>query len=109
MMKLAILRVKPEEEARLRSWMAELNRRRAEVLETFTNEGMRHEQAYLLRTSDGPVLIYAMEASDHDRAASAYQDSTFPINREHRQIMKQILAGPATVELLYECSAERDG
>lgn len=27
-------------------------------------ESVRHEQAYLLKTADGPVLIYVMEADD---------------------------------------------
>jgi hypothetical protein len=108
MIKLAIRKVRPEEENRLRSWMAELNRRSTEVLATFAHEGVRHEQAYLLRTSDGPILIYAMEAEDHERAASAFQSSTFPIDHEHRRIMKEVLAEEANVELLYECRADGD-
>lgn len=107
MIKLTIRKVKPGEENHLRSWMAELTRRSAEVLDTFSNEGVRHEQAYLLTTSDGPILIYAMEAADHDRAASAFQNSTLPIDREHRRIMNQVLAETANVELLYECGAKR--
>jgi hypothetical protein len=106
MLRLAILRVKPGEESRLRDWMSELNRRSAEVLETFANEGMRHEQAYLLQTPDGPILIYAMEAANHDRVAAAFQSSALPIDHEHRRIMKEVLAGPAKVELLYECKAD---
>jgi Family of unknown function (DUF6176) len=105
MIKLAVLRVKPAEEKQLRDWMAELNHRRSEVLKTFANEGMRHEQAHLLHTSDGPMLIYAMEAADHDQAESAFQNSTLRIDQQHRRIMEQVLAGPAKVELLYECNA----
>jgi hypothetical protein len=108
MIKLAMFRVKPGEENHLRDWMAELNRRNTEVLETFANEGMRHEQAHLLQTSDGPILIYAMEAADHDRVASAFQHSTLPIDHEHRRVMEQVVAGPAEVELLYECKAGGD-
>jgi hypothetical protein len=108
MIKLAIRRVKPDEEDHLRSWMAELTRRSTEVLETFANEGVRHEQAYLLKTSEGPILIYAMEAADHDQAAFAFQHSTLPIDQEHRRVMKQVLAERANVELLYECKAEGD-
>jgi hypothetical protein len=50
-----------------------------------------------------------MEATDHDRVASAVHDLTLPIDDEHRKIMKRVLAGPAKVELLYECKAKGDG
>ena len=106
MIKLVIRKVRPNAENRLRTWMAELDRRKTEVLETFENEGVSHEQAYLLSTADGPVLIYAMESADHARAAAAFRDSTLPIDSEHRRIMKEVLAEPADVELLYECRAD---
>jgi hypothetical protein len=86
--------------------MAELSRRSAEVRETFAQEGVRHEQAYLLKTADGPVLIYAMEAADHARASSVFRNSTLSIDREHKRIMAQVLAESANAELLYECKAE---
>lgn len=47
---------------------------------TFAQEGVRHEQAYLLKTVEGPILVYAMEAADHDRAQAAYQRSSLPID-----------------------------
>lgn len=55
---------------------------------------------------DGPFLIYAMEAEDHDVAAKAFQSSTLPIHQEHKAVMKRVLAGKARVELLYECTSE---
>jgi hypothetical protein len=103
MIRLSVQRVKAEEEPTLRKWMAELNRRKNEVVETFVAEGTRHEQAYLLKTSDGPILIYAMEAPNHEAAAAAFKSSTAPVDIEHKQLMKQVLAGKADVELLYEC------
>ena len=86
--------------------MAQLSSRRNEVLATFKHEGVRHEQAYLVKTADGPVLIYAMEAADHERAAEAYARSTLPIDLEHKRIMKQVLDEAVPCELLYECHAE---
>src|SRR6266480_8018112 len=105
MIKLAIRKVRHRQEDPLRKWMAELNRRSAEVRETFAQEGVRHEQAYLLKTADGPVLIYAMEAPDHARASSMLRNSTLSIDQEHKHIMAQVLAEPANAELLYECKA----
>ena len=49
MIKLAIRKVKPGEEHHLKAWMAQLNSRRAEVRATFQQEGVRHEQAFLLK------------------------------------------------------------
>jgi hypothetical protein len=103
MIKLAIRRVKPEEENTLRQWLEELSRRQGEVRETFAREGVRHEQAYLLKTQDGPVLIYAMEARDHEQAAAAFQASTLSIDEQHKRVMARVLAGKADAELLYEC------
>jgi uncharacterized protein DUF6176 len=104
--RVSIRKVKPDQESRLRNWMAELTRRSAEVRETFAQEGVRHEQAFLLKTVEGAVLIYAMEAADHERAASAFRESTLPIDREHRGVMAQVLGENANVELLYDCVAE---
>ena len=106
MIKLAIRKVKPGEENHLRDWMAQLNSRRSEVQATFKQEGVRHEMAYLIDGADGPVLIYAMEADDHEHAAAAYAESSLPIDLEHRRIMKQVLGDRVPRELLYECRSE---
>ena len=106
MIKLGIRKVKPEEVGRLREWMAQLDKRREEVRATFRQEGVTHEQVYLLNASDGPIMVYAMEAPDHDRAAKAFMESALPIDAEHKAILKQVLAGPASCELLFDCQAE---
>jgi hypothetical protein len=82
--------------------MAELGRRQDEVRATFRNEGVRHEQAYLLESSSGPVLVYAIEVEDEDAAQQAYEASTLPIDAEHRAVMGTVLGDRADVELLYE-------
>jgi hypothetical protein len=80
--------------------MGELMRRREEVLETFENEGTRHEVAYLLETSDGPIFVYAIEAEDRAHAASL--ESSHPIDAQHKEVMAQALAEPVPAELLYD-------
>jgi hypothetical protein len=104
--KLAIRKVKPGKESELRAWMAQLNSRRSEVLETFRQEGVRHERAYLLQTADGLILVYAMESPDHERAAAAYAQSTLPIDLEHKRVMTEVLGDRVPSELLYECKAD---
>jgi hypothetical protein len=97
-------KVKPDQLDRLRSWMHELTRRRDEVLETFEQETVRHEVAYLLEGSDGPTLVYAIEAEDAEYAARAFRASTLPIDLEHKRVMAAVLDGPVDAELLYECA-----
>jgi hypothetical protein len=82
--------------------MAELGRRQDEVRATFRNEGVRHEQAYLIESVNGPVLVYAIEVEDPEAALLAYAASTLPLDAEHRKVMAAVLGPPAEAELLYE-------
>jgi hypothetical protein len=100
MLHLTFRRVR--DEAALRAWMAELGQRADEVRATFRQEGVRHEQAFLMPTPDGLVLVYAHEVEDPDAAHAAYAQSTLPIDAEHRERMAQALAEAVEPELLYE-------
>jgi hypothetical protein len=95
-------RIRSDQLDALRAWMAELMRRQDEVRETFRNEGVRHEQAFLLQSVDGPVLIYAHEVDDPEAARRAYLASTLPVDLQHREVMRTALDGAAEAELLYE-------
>ena len=102
MLQVALRRVADGEVDRLRWWMGELLRRRNEVVETFKNEGVRHEVAYLLSTEDGPALLYVMEVDDLERARVAFRESSLPIDQEHKQVMRKVLGDPVEAELLYD-------
>jgi hypothetical protein len=106
MLEVAFRRVKEGEVGRLRAWMAELNRRGDEVRETFRQETVRHERAWLLQGADAPILVYAIEAEDPELGHRVARESTLPIDVEHRRLMAEVLEGPADVEPLYECSLE---
>jgi hypothetical protein len=95
-------RVRPERVERLREWFAELMRRQEEVRETFRNEAVRHEQAWLLETSGGPWLVYAVEVEDPERARLAFETSTLAIDHQHRQVMDEVTLGTAEIEKLYD-------
>jgi hypothetical protein len=99
-------RVKEGEVERLRAWMREAEGRADEVRETFRQETVRHEVAYLLQGHDGPVLVYAMEAEDPERSEEAFRSSTLPIDLQHREILGAVLAGQAQVEKLYEVALD---
>jgi Family of unknown function (DUF6176) len=83
--------VHPDKVEELRAWFAEIEARADEARETLEREGVRHEQAYLLETGDGPVLVYAVECEDYEAAGEAFRASTAPIDVQHREIMPQLI------------------
>jgi hypothetical protein len=105
--KVSIARVKPEKEARLRRWLEELNERADEVRATFFSETVRAEQGFIIPTSDGALLIYAMEAEDFRRGRAAYADSKHPIDEEHRKVMDECLDGFVDAMPIYDVSLGR--
>jgi len=104
MLSVTFSRVRDGEEERLRAWGRELMQRAGEVRETFKQEGVRHERSFLIRTTEGWVLIRAGEVDDWDRAMQAYEESRLPIDAEHRVVMESALEGPYPAEQIYECS-----
>jgi Family of unknown function (DUF6176) len=72
MIEIAFFRVHHDQVERLRGWLRELTRRADETRATFAQEGVRHERAYLLHDSDGPVLVYASEADDPPSAPARH-------------------------------------
>ncbi len=93
---------------RLRQWMGELRDRRDEVLETFANEGTRHEQVFLLRPDQGFVMVHVIEREDADAGRRAFLSSQLPIDVEHREVMDLVTVGPAEVELLLDLQTGAD-
>ena len=106
MLQVAISRVHPEKEARLRAWLAELGSRVDEVRETFRDETVRAEQAYVVAGSEGPLLIYVIEAEDLEQGARAYASSRHRIDAEHRAVMRECLADSPKIEPLYDVALE---
>jgi hypothetical protein len=82
--------------------MNALKERQQEVRQTFDQEGVRHECAYLTQDREGYVLVYVAELEDEAAARAAYARSTLPIDLEHRRIMAELIVGPADAELLYD-------
>src|SRR5215204_1254862 len=106
MLRVSIRRVRAGQLEALRDWLVQLNDRRDEVVETFAQEGVRHEQAYLLAAGSGHVLVYAMELEDEEKARAASAASTLPIDAEHRKVMDAAVGEPADAELLYDVRAD---
>lgn len=73
------------------------------VKETYRQEGVSHEAAYLIGTRNGWILVFAAELEDREKARAAYQASTLPIDVEHRRVIQATLNGAFEAELVYEC------
>ena len=106
MLSVRTLRIHPDKVDLLRDWMKQLDDRADEVRETFAQEGVRAEQAHLLHTSDGVLLIYAVECEDIDEAWRIFEASTLPIDGEHRERMAAVTAERLDMELLLDLRAE---
>jgi Family of unknown function (DUF6176) len=100
MVRVRFFKVRPERLGRLRAWMAALAQRDEEVRQTFRQETVRHELAYLIQGPDEPLLVYIIEAEDLEQAARAVQDNPLPIDLEHRQVMAEVLGDPVPAECL---------
>jgi hypothetical protein len=107
MVRVRFFRVRPEKLERLRAWMAELAQREDEVQETFRQETVRHELAYLIEGPDGPVLVYIIEAEDLEQAARAVREHPLPIDLEHRQVVTETLGDPFPAECLLDMTLDR--
>ena len=102
MLRVIFRRVKAGKEARLRDWLADLQVRAEEVRETFLDETVRGEQAFLLETTEGLVLVYAMEAENFSIGQAAFAQSKHAIDEQHKQVMKECLGDRLEVEHLYD-------
>ena len=109
MIRLAVRRVRPTEEQNLREWLAGLNGPRSgEALATFPDEGCTHEVGILVQTSDGPLLVYAMEVEDEDRSRQAGLGSQHAIDADHQRVMDAALADEPELERLLDLRALSD-
>ena len=106
MIRLAVRRVRPSEEQRLRDWMGVVNGPRSdEALATLTDEGCTHEVGILVQTSDGPLLVYAMEVEDEERSRQAGLYSRHTIDADHKRVMAAALAEEPELERLLDLRA----
>jgi hypothetical protein len=106
MLRVAFAKVKPEKLQRLQDWLRELMQRQDEVRETFVQETVRHEQAFIVPGEDGPLLVYVIEAEDPELGRRVSQESSLPIDIEHRRIMAEVLAEKLIYTPLYDCCLE---
>lgn len=106
MVRVRFFKVRPEKLDRLRAWMAELAQRDEEVRETFRQETVRHELAYLIEGPEGPIVVYIIEAEDLEQAARAAAQRPLPIDLEHRRAMAEVLSDPVRADCLLDITLD---
>lgn len=103
MLRAAIRHVHPEHLDALTQWLKDLNGpRRLEALATLADEGCRQEQAWLIAGADGPVIVYVMEVEDVERSRRTGEQSTHPIDAEHRRVITTALGGDVKADLVLD-------
>jgi hypothetical protein len=103
MLNVSFARIRPEKEQYLRKWLAELNSRQEDARRSMAQEGTRQEQAYILSTADGPILMYAMELADAKLAYAAFGKSKLEVDEKHRAVLAECLVESLDIDPLYEC------
>jgi hypothetical protein len=104
MLHTRIARVAESDVERLRGWLASLSSRRSELLESYRQQGTRHELFFLIRTRHGPILVLISELGDVERATDSFLHSNLPIDVEFKALVQEISPEDADVELLYDSS-----
>lgn len=107
MLKVGLVTLQRDKVETFKTWMAALQRRKEEVLETFEAEGTRAEFVAILDNTNPPVVVYVIEAVDIAKAEEVFKRSTLPIDIEHKATLTQCVAGRAPHEVLFELSARR--
>lgn len=102
MIRVAFRKIPANKVDRLKAWLAEAQSREDEVRETFRQETVTHEQAFLLKCANEDILVYVMEVEDPETANRAFQDSILPIDRQHREVMEDVVSETLEPELLYD-------
>ncbi len=103
MIEVAVRRVKPGEVETVRAWLRTVSgTRRGEAVATLIDEGVTHETAVLFDTAEGPVIVYAIEAEDLERAYEVGRRSKHRIDADHKRIMEAALGDPVPIEVLLD-------
>jgi len=108
MLRVSFRRVKPGKEPQLRAWLEQLSARADEVRATFADETVRHEQAFILETTKGRILVWVTEVADAERGRQAFARSRHAIDEEHKRIMAECVGGGLNVQRLYDVALEED-
>ena len=102
MLNTTFIRVREEGLPRLRAWLDSLPQRREELRASYAAEGTRHEQFFLVRDGEGPVLVLISELADTARGRASFLRSHQELDLEFKRLINELAAGDAPAELLFD-------
>ena len=103
MIHLVARRLRPDHRDGVVGWLREVGGpRRAEALESLAAEGVDRETALIIDTSDGPIIVYAMQTDDLERSRTVTDASARPVDAAHRAVMRAADDGPAAAEIVLD-------
>lgn len=102
-------RVRPGKVDQLKAWFAEATERADEVREAFGHEGVNREQAYLLETVNGHVLVAAVDSEDYETARRLFNESTLPIDVAQRKAMPEFTDGLLELDPIFDVQVSSGG
>lgn len=105
MLHTTFVRVDDDALPQIREWLALLPERREELRAAYRAEGTRHEQFFLVRGVDGPVLVLITELADLEHGAASFLRSHLPIDVEFKQLIQETRGGDADPELLFDSAS----
>ncbi|HEY2811690.1 MAG TPA: DUF6176 family protein [Rhabdochlamydiaceae bacterium] len=92
---------------KVKAWLSTIqSERREETLQSFSNEGVWLEAAFIREAEDGLYLVYFMRAQNVKQALAAFQNSTLPIDIFHRECCQQLTEGHEILTTVYHLEAE---
>lgn len=107
MIHLVARRLRADHRDRVVDWLQEIGGpRRAEALESLAAEDVVHETAMIIDTSDGPIIVYAMQTDDLEYSRAVADESPRPVDAEHRAVMRDADDGPAAAEIVLDLRAD---
>jgi hypothetical protein len=98
------VRIQEEGLPRLRAWLEGLHARRDELRASYAAEGTRHEQFFLIRDQEGPVLVLVSELHDTARGNASFLRSHQELDLEFKRLIQEIAAEEVPAELLFDSS-----
>ena len=104
MLRIWVHRIRPEKEDRLRAWLSELNMRAGEVRESFRLAGIHAEQAAVVPSGGGLLLVYVSDAEDQRQAAQTFEASQLAIDHEHRRVLEECIEETLDAIPVYDVS-----
>lgn len=94
-------KIKPGCLEHVRDWLRVLKTRKEEVLESFRQEGVVLESAFLREENNQHFLVYYLLAKDVEVAMSIFRESKLDIDHFHQKCWKGLTEDHQVLDVLF--------